>query len=69
MFSYQPVLTYVLGAQKNHLTEMVLLSAHNICFGCDIRKNFCYALLTVGLQIQYVPNSHVLLNCSLFLLT
>ena len=25
-------LTYVLGAQKNHLIEMVLLSTHNICF-------------------------------------
>ena len=24
---------YVLGAQKNHLIEMVLLSTHNICFG------------------------------------
>ena len=31
MFSYPSVLTYVLGAQKNHLIEMVLLSAHNIC--------------------------------------
>ena len=26
-------LTYVLGAQKNHLSEAVLLSTHNICFG------------------------------------
>ena len=26
-------LTYVLGAQKNRLTEMVLLSTKNICFG------------------------------------
>ena len=25
--------TYVLGAQKNHLGEMVLLSTHNLCFG------------------------------------
>ena len=24
-------LAYVLGAQKNHLIEMVLLSTHNIC--------------------------------------
>ena len=26
-------LTYVLGAQKNHLIGTVLLSTHNICFG------------------------------------
>ena len=26
-------LTYVLGAQKNHLNVMVLLSTQNICFG------------------------------------
>ena len=27
----------VLCAQKNHLTEMVLLSTYNIWFGCEIR--------------------------------
>ena len=32
------VLTYVLGAQKNCLIEMVLLSTHKICFGWEIRK-------------------------------
>ena len=26
-------LNMCLGAQKNHLIEMVLLSTHNICFG------------------------------------
>ena len=26
----------LLGAQKNHLIEMVLLSAHNTCFGLEI---------------------------------
>ena len=26
------ILTYVLGAQKNCLIELVLLSTHNICF-------------------------------------
>ena len=31
---------YVLGAQKNHLIERVLLSIHNICFGGKIRKIF-----------------------------
>ena len=30
--------TYVLGAPKNHLIEMVLLSTHNICFGSEIRN-------------------------------
>ena len=29
---------YGLGAQKNHLILMVLLSTHYICFGCEIRK-------------------------------
>ena len=33
IFSYPSVLSFVLGAQKNHLTETVLLSTHNICFG------------------------------------
>ena len=26
------------ACQKNHLIETVLLSAHNICFGQEIRK-------------------------------
>ena len=30
---YPSFLTYVLGTQKNCLIEIVLLSAHNICFG------------------------------------
>ena len=51
--SYPLVLTYVLGAQKNRLIETVLLSTHNICFGCEIRKIFfCYALLTEGLKFN-----------------
>ena len=33
VFSYPSVLKFVLGAQKNHLIEMVILSTHNICFG------------------------------------
>ena len=32
IFSYPSILTYVLGAQKNRLTETVLLSTLNICF-------------------------------------
>ena len=43
---------YVLGAQKNRLIEMVLLSTHNICFGWEIKKiYFQYTLLSVGLHI------------------
>ena len=39
-----------MGAQKNCLNEMVLLSTHNICFGWEIRKLFFrHALLTKGL--------------------
>ena len=34
------ILPHVLGAQKNRLIEAVLLNAHNICFGRDIRKVF-----------------------------
>ena len=32
--------SYVLGAQKNHLIETVLLSTHNICFGLEMRDYF-----------------------------
>ena len=35
---FPSVLTYVFGAQKNHLIETVLLSTNNICFGREIRK-------------------------------
>ena len=41
--SFQSILTYVLGAQKNRLIETVLLSHYNICFGLEIRF---YALLS-----------------------
>ena len=34
------ILACVYGAQKNHLIETVLLSAHNICFGLEIRVIF-----------------------------
>ena len=45
IFSYPSILTYVLGAQKNRLIEMVLLSTQNICFGWEKRKlNFRYTL-------------------------
>ena len=32
LFSNPSIVTYVLGAQKNHLSETVLLSSNNICF-------------------------------------
>ena len=37
-----------MGAQKNYINETVLLSTHNICFGCEIKK-FTYPLLSRGL--------------------
>ena len=52
LFSYPAIKTYVLGAQKNRLIEMVLLSTHNICFGLEIRKIiFSYAHLSGGLLL------------------
>ena len=39
-----------MGAQKNRPIGTVLLSTHNVCFGCEIRKViFSYALLSKGL--------------------
>ena len=35
IFSYPSVLTYVFGAQKDCLTETLLLSTNNICFGWE----------------------------------
>ena len=41
------------GTQKNCLTETVLLSTNNICFGLEIRKKIKNALLSGGLiQLQ-----------------
>ena len=58
-----------MGAQKNRLIEMVLLSTHNICFGLEIRKLlFGYALLTKGLrkinffQKNYFRNTIIVSN-------
>ena len=66
IFSYPSVLTYVLGALKNHLIEMVLLSTHNICFGWEIRKLiFRYTLLTKVLKthVKYMyTRTHFLVN-------
>ena len=35
----------ILGAQKNRLKEMVLLSTHNICYGGEIRKKNTHSYL------------------------
>ena len=37
-FSFPNVLEYVLGAQKNYLIVIVLLSTHNIYFGSEIHS-------------------------------
>ena len=66
LFSYPSVKTYVLGAQKNRLIEMVLLSTHNISFGWDIRKNFQLRTLSLiwgpGLHLccSHAPKSDFL---------
>ena len=50
--SYPHVETNVLGAQKNLLTETVLLSTHGICFGLGLRKLiFNYTLLSRDLAM------------------
>ena len=38
-FSYFAIKTYVMGTQKNHLNEMVLLSTQNKCSNWSIRNN------------------------------
>ena len=48
IFSNPSVLAYFWGAQNNHLTEMVLLSTHNICFGLEMRLIFNYTVLSRG---------------------
>ena len=39
-FSYALIRKHVLGTQKNHLIEMVLLSTLNICFGREQGNKF-----------------------------
>ena len=41
-FIYFPAKTYVVGAQKNQLNEMVLLSTQNTCFNLLISYTFIY---------------------------
>ena len=56
IFSYQSVFTYVMGAQKKCLIEMVFLSTHNICFGLEIRFFEFFSVRT--LQSLYI-NLHL----------
>ena len=45
---------YVLSAQKNRLTEMVLLITHSICFGCEIKIIlFNHILLSGGMSLLF----------------
>ena len=51
-FSYPSILTYGSGAQKNYPINTILLSAHKICFGLEIRKLiFEKALLIMPAEI------------------
>ena len=43
--SYPSVLTFVLGAQKNHLIVTNLLSSHNILFGLEIKKKKYFLIM------------------------
>ena len=53
-----------MSVQKNRLTETVLLSTHNICFGWEIRKSiFWYALLTKGLFTRLHKLNDVEIYC------
>ena len=54
MFSFPSVLTFVLGAQKNCLNETILLSTHNICFGCEIRQLIVITLIPSYIIIAFL---------------
>ena len=59
IYDNQTNLTYVLVARKNNLIEMVLLSTHNICFGCEIRKLILITLLSGCWKM--IPKSSIVL--------
>ena len=44
-----------MSAQKNHLIEMFLLSARNICFGWEIEKYFLVTHLFGSLEKHSLP--------------
>ena len=64
IFSYPSFLTYVLGAQMNHLIETILFSAHNIImFWLRNKKNiFCYTLLSKDLKYYKIIVLQLILN-------
>ena len=51
LFSYLSIQKCVLGAQKNHLIETVLLSTHNMFWMRNEEIVFQYTLLSGGLCI------------------
>ena len=57
LFSYPLVKTCIVGAQKSHLIETVLMSTHNICYGTEIRKNnFQVYTIIWGPELNYIYN-------------
>ena len=49
-FSYFSTQTYVVGTQKKHLNEMVLLSTQNTCLNWWVRNNYNFTLKKVALS-------------------
>ena len=62
IFSYPPVLTFVLGAQKNFLTEMLLLSTNNISV-VDNKPVFSYTLrlISTGLHALIIHTLQIII--------
>ena len=57
-----------LGAQKDRLTETVLLSTQNICFGWEIRKIiFNYTLLSWGLKRLMIWVDFPMTKCHIYI--
>ena len=57
LFPYLLVKTCIVGAQKSHLIETVLMSTHNICYGTKIRKNnFQVYTIIWGPKLNYIYN-------------
>ena len=51
-FYYPSILIFVLGDQKNNLTEMVLLSIHNICYDSEIRKIIVFMDIAAAKEVN-----------------
>ena len=50
-YNYPPVLTFVLGAQKNHLIETVLLSTNNMFWLGNMKNDFHYLYMQSYLEV------------------